>query len=491
MLQELVEQFGGRCELEGPGPEVRGVVLDSRRVRSGDLFVALRGGTTDGRRYLEDARRAGASAVLLEEAPRGAEAAPAELPLWFHEDARSVAGLAAARVLGDPSRKLLVIAVTGTNGKTTTAHLVGELLTAAGRRPAVLGTTGYRLAGGEELAATHTTPDAPTLQGLLAEHVERGGDSVVLEVSSHALTQGRICGVDVDVAIYTNLSRDHLDYHGDMEQYAAAKSLMFSSLDRHAVAIVNQDDERSPLMARAARDRGCRVLSYSTETQADLRASRLSFGPDDTYLTLSGMGISLARLRIPLSGRFNVENALAASAAVLVSGVSPSTIVEGLASVSTPAGRLEPVPLEGAGAPRVLVDYAHTPEALARVLGALREGAEGRLLCVFGCGGGRDRGKRAEMGRVASSLADLVIATSDNPRQEDPEAILADVRVGTTGPAEVRFEVDRRLAIREALRAAEAGDTVLIAGKGHETGQVVGAETRAFDDRVVVREEWS
>ena len=496
MLVELVERLGGRCGLEGTGPEVSGVQLDSRRVGPGDLFVALRGESQDGREYISQALTAGACAILLEgEPPLAAVGAP----IWVHPEARAVAGRAASLLHGRPSKALDVFAVTGTNGKTTTAHLVGELLTRLGRTPAVLGTAGHRLAGGDVLSASHTTPDAPALQALLARHRAQGGDAVVLEVSSHALLQERTAGLEIDYALYTNLSHDHLDYHGDMQHYAEAKSLMFSSLDSNAIAIVNADDDYSAMMAEAARAKGATVVTYGglkngTDAQCDLRASQLELDSGATYLTLSGMGISQARLRIPLSGRFNVANALAASAAVLMSGASPSAVVEGLASVSSPPGRLEPVPApQGVQAPglTVLVDYAHTPDALASVLDALRETLrpDRRLICVFGCGGERDTGKRAPMGRAASERADLVVLTSDNPRGEDPEQILSQVRAGTHGGAVVEEQPDRRLAIRQALAAGRDGDVLLIAGKGHETVQLVGGQAIDFDDRRVVREE--
>jgi len=488
-LAELVEELGGSCELQGVGPELRDVRHDSRAVGEGDLFVALEGERFDGRRFLEDAARAGASAALVEEALPGDLA----LPVWVHPEARRIAGLAAARIHGQPSHALQVFAVTGTNGKSTVAHLIGELLRAAGREPAVLGTTGHRLAGGRVVEATHTTPDATELHRLFAMHRDLGGDCVVLEASSHALVQGRLSGVDIDVAIYTNLSRDHLDYHGDMEQYAAAKSLMFSTLPEGAVAVINKDDDWSDHMCDAARQAGAKVTTYSTDAQANLRASGLRIDTGATYLTLSGMGISLARLRLPLSGRFNVSNALAASAAVLLSGASPGPVVSGLASVSSPPGRLERVDLP-AGAPRVYVDYAHTPDALERVLRALREtlpDRSGRLTVVFGCGGDRDTGKRAPMGRIAAELADRVLITSDNPRTEDPGSILQAVASGVPAGSEVELEPDRRVAIRRALAGAAGDDVVLVAGKGHEQVQVDALGAHPFDDVSVVVEEWS
>jgi UDP-N-acetylmuramoyl-L-alanyl-D-glutamate--2,6-diaminopimelate ligase len=263
MLGELVERLGGRCLAAVRGTEISGVQLDSRRVLPGDLFVALRGDACDGRDFIDQALAAGASAVLVQEEPiEAALGLGPEVPLWIHEDARAVAGHAASWVLERPSRALDVFAVTGTNGKTTTAHIMGELLRATGRKPAVLGTAGHRLAGDEHLRATHTTPDGPELQRLLARHRDRNGDCVVLEVSSHALIQERTAGLDIDYAVYTNLSRDHLDYHADMQQYAAAKSLMFSSLDSTAVAIINQDDGYASMMADAARRQGAAVVLY-------------------------------------------------------------------------------------------------------------------------------------------------------------------------------------------------------------------------------------
>lgn len=485
MLGDLVRELGGTCALADTGPEIRGVELDSRRVREGDLFVALSGTVRDGRAFAADAVTRGASAVLSAEPIEGLDA-----PLWIHPGARAVAGRAAALVAGHPARGMHVIAVTGTNGKTTTAHLIGQLLEACEFRPAILGTAGYRLADGEWREASHTTPDAPTLQALLREHRSLGGDSVVLEASSHALVQERLAGLDVTCAVYTNLSRDHLDYHGDMEQYAQAKARLFRGLDERAVAILNADDDYTAVMQRAAEEAGSRVLTYSSQSQADLRASLLCSDLDTTYLTLSGMGISLNRLRLDLLGRFNVENALAAVAAVLMSGASPSAIVEGLAAVSPPPGRLERVST-GSRDLHVFVDYAHTEDALRRSLGVLRDSMtddHGELVVVFGCGGDRDRGKRAPMGRAATELADRAILTSDNPRGEDPLRILEEVRAGATGGAEVHVEPDRRAAIAHALRGASPGDVVLIAGKGHETVQIAGGEVHRFDDRVVARE---
>jgi UDP-N-acetylmuramoyl-L-alanyl-D-glutamate--2,6-diaminopimelate ligase len=503
-LERLVERLGGDLEAPGslvpgalvPGSkagqrtEVLDVELDSRRVEAGALFCALPGTRADGARFVDDAVARGAAAILTP----GRLAGGAPVPSWVHPDARRVAGMAASICQGEPSRELFVAAVTGTNGKTTTAHLIGELLAACGRVPAVLGTAGHRLAGpgsaagssGERLPASHTTPDAPELQRLLARHRAAGGDSVALEMSSHALDQERHAGLDIDAAVFLNLSRDHLDYHGDMEQYAAAKERLFAALRPGGHAIDHVDDPASHRMARAARRAGAEVHTISARSRADLWASRLQADAGGSFFTVVGMGIS-TRVRLSAPGRFNVENALAALAVVLTSGASPSSALEGLATASPAPGRLEPVP--GARGFRVLVDFAHTEDALARVLDTLRAVTAGRLICVFGAGGDRDPGKRAPMGRAVGERADLAIVTSDNPRGEDPARIADEVEVGLVGTAAaVERVLDRRLAIRRALEAAREGDVVLVAGKGHETTQELGGRKLAFDDRRVVAE---
>jgi UDP-N-acetylmuramoyl-L-alanyl-D-glutamate--2,6-diaminopimelate ligase len=504
----------------GDGPKITGVHLDSRQVGVGDLFAALPGSRHDARAFVASALERGASAILT----------PVELaldartPQWIHVDARRIAGEAAARVYGDPSRDMLVVGVTGTNGKTTTAHLVGQLVAAAGRRPAVLGTTGHRLADGVLRPTAHTTPDAPTLQRLVRDHRRLGGDSIVLEASSHALDQERTAGLAFDVAVFTNLTRDHLDYHVDLERYAAAKEKLFLSLDENAAAVVNADDAASDRMARAARSRGARVITYSARLRGDLCASQLKTDLSGTELVLNGMGISRARLRLPLAGRHNVENALAAAAVALLSGASPSNVLDGLAVARSAPGRLEPVPTGREFA--LFVDYAHSQDALENVCRVLRDslarhaGAstarelassarardaahatrharggdesqpdDSRLIVVFGCGGDRDAGKRAPMGAVVNELADVAIVTSDNPRSEDPDRIIAQVVEGMEpARAERVVEPDRRRAIQRAVELARAGDVVLIAGKGHETTQTIGTRVLDFDDRRVALE---
>ena len=501
-LAELVEELGGGLQpSSGADRRITGVHLDSRRVGAGDLFCALSGTQADGSSFARDAVQRGAGAILSD---RMLEI-PAGIPLWIHPQARRVAGLASALVLGEPSRDLFLVGITGTNGKTTTAHLVGHLLKHVGRRPAVLGTAGNRLADGELVPATHTTPDAPELQRLLARHRALGGDAAALEVSSHALDQERTAGLDFDVAVFTNLTRDHLDYHKDLETYARAKQRLFESLRPGAHAVVNADEPASERMSAAARARNAEVVTYSARSRGDLCATDVRTSLRGTHIVLHGMGISRTRVWLPLAGRFNVENALAAAVCALVSGASPSQVLEGLAAAPNAPGRLEAVPTNGKGF-ALFVDYAHSEDALENVCRTLRGSLTdpndddsgmltppprrgGRLIVVFGAGGDRDQGKRAPMGRVVNALADLAIVTSDNPRSEDPARILSDIVSGME-PARARriVETDRRRAIEIACGEARSGDVVLIAGKGHETTQTVGREVHSFDDRAVARE---
>jgi UDP-N-acetylmuramoyl-L-alanyl-D-glutamate--2,6-diaminopimelate ligase len=489
-LSNLVEALGGEL-CSGADCDVRDVHVDSRRVAPGTLFAALPGLSADGLAYAGEALARGATAVL---APRRPAAPPArDRGLWIHKEATRVAGEAAALVHGRPARSQRVVGITGTNGKTTTAFFVGELARAAGMRPAVIGTLGYRLFGGVELPATHTTPDATELQRLLAQNRAAGGDLFALEVSSHALDQERTAGLELDVAAFTNLTRDHLDYHKTMEAYRAAKARIFRLLKADGVALVHADDASAEAMLDAARANGRRVVTFGTGSRCDLFVSRVSCDRGGIQLILQGLGIHEEGLCLPLVGRHNVENAIAAAAAVLLMGASPSRVLEGLAAISAPPGRLEPVDT-GARGFACYVDYAHTPDALERVLAALRplviEG--GRLIAVFGCGGDRDAGKRAPMGAVAARGADLVIVTSDNPRSEEPEAIAREVVRGVRdagGSERLELVLDRRAAIGRALAHARPGDIVLIAGKGHETWQLKAGQRLPFDDRRVAAEE--
>jgi len=489
-LEELRARLGGRVVAVADGdPTIADVVLDSRRAGPGVLFAALPGLRADGAAFAADAVERGAVAVL---APDAARVASLGVRVWAHPEARRVVGEAAALVHGEPSRELDVVAVTGTNGKSSVAWLTGGLLEADGRRPAVLGTLGHRLAGGAVLEATHTTPDAAELQRLCARHRAAGGDACVLEASSHALDQERLAGLAVDVAVFTNLSRDHLDYHGSMERYAAAKERLFASLRETSTAVVPAEGAAAERMGRAAAQAGARVVTYGTGAPADLRAARHRVDRRGTRLLLDGMGILATELFVPLVGRHNVENVLAAAAAARVTGASPSSVLEGLAAAVPPPGRLEPVDV-GDRPFELFVDYAHTPAALEHVLGTLRERlaarGDGRLVCLFGCGGDRDAGKRPAMGAAVARHADVALVTSDNPRDEDPRAIVDDVLVGLRGGAvDVEVVPDRREAIRRALELARPGDVVLLAGKGHERTQTIAGRVLEFDDRRVAQE---
>jgi UDP-N-acetylmuramoyl-L-alanyl-D-glutamate--2,6-diaminopimelate ligase len=515
-LAELVQRIGGFCPIDAYDPEISEVQLDSRRVHVGDVFAALPGGKADGADYLIDAAARGAVAVLtpheLDLRTVNLDMAGLHVLQWTHPEARRGAARAAALVHGEPAKHLDLVGITGTNGKTTTAHLLGHLLRSQGRKPAVLGTAGHRLADGRLLPARHTTPDAPDLQRLLAEHRGLGGDSVVMEVSSHALMQERTEGLHFRTAVFTNLSREHLDYHRDMEEYAQAKARLFAGLGPDDTAVLNLDDPYWVHMGEVARAKGARIVTYSTRSRADLCASRLRTGPQGSRLEIVGMGIHSTGLLLPLRGRYNVENALAAAAAALSLGASPSAIVEGLVTAPAAPGRLECASPQGHPF-QVYVDYAHSPDALERVLRALggeidgdqrkrsRQGStkqagkkaqpargRGRLIVVFGCGGDRDHGKRPLMGRIAARMANVCWVTSDNPRAEDPGAILDEIVSGMHGKVDLHVELDRRRAIEGALREARPGDIVLVAGKGHESMQVIGEQILAFDDREVVRE---
>jgi UDP-N-acetylmuramoyl-L-alanyl-D-glutamate--2,6-diaminopimelate ligase len=471
--------------------EVQGVAVDSRRVRPGDVFFALAGTREDGRRHAREAVARGAVAVVAEDAVDVADAV-----VVTTAGARSLLGRAAARLAGDPTAALTVVGVTGTNGKTTTTYLLEEIWRAAGLSPGVVGTIAYRFAGTSE-AAPLTTPDAVTLQGLFARMRAAGTTHVAIEASSHALEQDRVAGTRFDAAVFTNLTRDHLDFHGDVERYFAAKARLF--LDHlpqggkpDPVAIVNVDD---PAGARLLSTLRIRAVPVGRGPNAAVR-------PRGVESDLSGMRgeIDLDGTRLPFRARLvgapHVENVLAAAATAWALGVAPEAIAAGLAVAVPPPGRLEQI--DGPGF-TVMVDYAHTPDALERSLEVLRALTAGRLIAVFGCGGDRDRGKRPLMGGAAARLADLVVLTSDNPRTERPEAIIAEIEAGvrdagmpvlaaaTEGGRGYVVEALRAEAIALAVRLARPGDVVLVAGKGHEDYQIVGTEKRPFDDRDAVR----
>jgi UDP-N-acetylmuramoyl-L-alanyl-D-glutamate--2,6-diaminopimelate ligase len=441
---------------------------------------------SDAAAHLAQAAAKGASLVLglpSDLAAAGPQAQAVGLPV--DDPARALAALAAAWH-GFPARKLALHGITGTNGKTTTSFLLRGLLQAHGRPSALVGTVGYWV-GARFHEAPNTTPSALSLQALFAEAVAARCKAAVMEVSSHALDQGRVDGLRFKCAVFTNLTRDHLDYHGSLAAYGAAKARLFSLLEAAGTAVVNAQDPWSKRMA-AARPRGSRLLRFhAAGGRAELRATGLKLAMGGTRFTLAFEG-RRRELFLPLPGRFNVANALAAAGAALGAGLGLDAIAQGLEAPSLPPGRFEMV---RAGQPfNVVVDYAHTPDALERLIGAAREVTPGRVITVFGCGGDRDRGKRPLMGALSAALSDLSVATSDNPRSEDPGAILRQVLAGVPAArrSRVRRIVDRGQAIRAALAAAGPGDSVLIAGKGHEGYQVVGEAKQPFDDREQARQ---
>lgn len=469
-------------------PGVLGVVGDSRRVAPGVAFVAVRGERSDGHRFLDAAAAAGAALLIVEEAP-----ASAAVPWIVVPDARRALGRLSANLHGRPTAHMDVLGVTGTNGKTTSTHIAEQALAACGRVTGMLGTVRRRWPGVDE-ATEMTTPDPVELQAIFARMHAVGVSTVLMEVSSHAIEQHRMEGVDVAVAAFTNLTQDHLDYHGTMEAYGAAKARLFTDLlqrsPRARGAAINVDD---PFGAALADRVAGRVLRFSARAArgAELVAEGAQADLTGLRATVRAGGAS-AELRSPLVGWHNLENLLTAIACGLLLGEPLDALVAGASAVTGVPGRLEAVPAPGFA---VLVDYAHTPDALERAIGAVRAVTPGRVITVFGCGGDRDRGKRPLMGRAAATGSDVVIVTSDNPRTEDPDAIVAQVVAGVEATGMPRLVagrgyaamVDRDDAIRAAIGLAEPGDTVLVAGKGHEATQDIGGRKVPFSDVATAR----
>ncbi|HWP94822.1 MAG TPA: UDP-N-acetylmuramoyl-L-alanyl-D-glutamate--2,6-diaminopimelate ligase [Gammaproteobacteria bacterium] len=468
---------------------VRGVCLDSREAQEGFLFMACRGIASHGLDYLEQALQRGARVVLWEPAPHlAAPVVPAgTVALEVPALSRHV-GTIAARFFGDPSRTLRIMGVTGTNGKTSCSQILAQALSEAGEPCGVMGTLGYGLYGRLE-PATHTTPDAVRVQATLAAFLAQGARYVSMEVSSHALDQDRVAGTRFEVAVFTNLTRDHLDYHRDLESYAAAKRRLFEWPDL-AYAVVNADDPLGREILAGLRP-GVTGIAYGLDP-AEVQAARAAQRLWAERVELHGRGLSLdvagdqgrGRLEARLLGRFNASNLLAVLGALTAFGMPFERALAQLARARTVPGRMEC--FGGGDRPLAVVDYAHTPDALGQVLRAARAHCRGTLWCVFGCGGDRDRGKRPEMGAIAARFADRVIVTDDNPRTEDPDAIVAAILDGIEDRARVEVERDRGRAIASALGRAAPGDVVLIAGKGHEDYQIYGTEKRPYSDRATV-----
>jgi len=508
LLSQLAARVDGvaRADERAVDPEITSIVNDSREVDQGALFVALDGANVDGHDFVGDALEAGARAVCVERERR--ESLGVDAPVLVAEDTRRELGPLAAEFYGHPADDLVIVGITGTNGKTTTTHLVASILREAGGEVGLIGTVGVRWAG-RAVSVPNTTPESLRIQQLLEAMRSDGVESVVMEISSHGLATHRMRGTAVDCGVLTNLTQDHLDFHGDMASYRAAKGALFRDLLPAAAsrgksprAILNVDDAFGRALADELADEpAVEVATYSRETSAA-----------DTFLETTGerlsgteiairLGDRRRRIETPLLGRFNVENCAAAAAVGRATGCDLVAIARGLADPEAVPGRLERVTVDGSGAggPAVFVDYAHTPNALERVLETLRPLTPGRLIVVFGCGGDRDRDKRPRMGAVAERVADVCVITSDNPRSEVPEAIVDDILDGMSAPVGwdldefddrprgIRVEVERGRAIEEAIARAGREDAVVIAGKGHEAYQEIDGEKRPFDDATRAR----
>jgi UDP-N-acetylmuramoyl-L-alanyl-D-glutamate--2,6-diaminopimelate ligase len=483
-LQQGLPQGAGSGALD---VEAQGITHDSRQAGPGWIFVALRGLKADGVAFAPQAIANGASAIVAERPSDGAVGGPrGPVPWIVVADARRALALLAAEFYGHPSRQMQVVGITGTNGKTTTSYLLASVFEAAGMRCGLLGTVTYRI-GDREFQATRTTPEAPDVQAMLRQMVDAGCRACVMEVSSHALALRRVDAMRFAAGVFTNLTRDHLDFHADMEDYFAAKRRLFEMLPEDAPAVVNLDDPRGVSLAETVRG----PVTYAITRPATVTSGPLMYSLEGlTFEVRTPAGI--VRVRSRLVGRPNVYNILAATGTAVSLGVPIEAIERGLAELAGVPGRFEIASGPGDDI-TVIVDYAHTDDALRNLLETARPLAAKRLVTVFGCGGDRDRSKRPLMGMVAARLSDIVVITSDNPRSEDPARIIEEARRGAqaeirNGRPELLTIVDRREAIVQAVRRAQRGDVVLIAGKGHEKYQEIGGRVLPFDDVAVARE---
>lgn len=483
-LRELLAQVEGITQLPenlAMDVDVKGLATNSHACQPGDLFIGMPGTRVDGGEFWSSAIASGAVAALVSE--QIAVTAQGEACLIGATDMVAACASVAVAFYDYPSKKLQMVGVTGTNGKTTTTHLIEFFLTQAQLPTALMGTLYTRWAGFEQVA-THTTPFAVDLQRQLADAINAGCKFGVMEVSSHALAQGRVQGCEFDVAVFTNLTQDHLDFHKDMEDYFQAKALLFSPEYLQGKAIINIDDGYGRrLVEQVGRDR---TWSYSTKSRADLWLSDLKYQPSGVSGILHTPQGD-ATFQSPLVGQYNLANLLAAVGAVLQLGVDLQVIAQVLPQFPGVPGRMERVQISPEQDISAIVDYAHTPDSLENLIKAARPFITGKTICVFGCGGDRDRTKRPQMGKIAAELADLAVVTSDNPRTEDPEKILQDILAGIDGDRQVLVISDRAAAIRAAIIQAQPGDGVLIAGKGHEDYQILGTEKIHFDDREQAR----
>ena len=476
----------------GGDPEIAALEFDSRAVRPGALFVAMQGESNDGNRYIPAAIAAGASAIITDSAASFAAAAHQGLPVAQVLHGRRALATASANVFCHPERKLALTGITGTNGKTTTAFLLEAILQSIGRKSALVGTIEYHVAG-RTIPAPHTTPESRDLFQILADAAAAQATEAVMEVSSHALEQGRVWGLHYDVAVFTNLTRDHLDYHRTMEAYFESKAILFRGQAAEGgaapprVAVIREDDSHGSRMIQIARDTGSEVLTYGI-SRGHFRAEQITLAPSSTRFTFQTPA-GQVEIATRLAGRVNIENTLAAATAAYARGLTLDEIAAGAAQLTNVPGRFETV---DAGQPfTVVVDYAHTDDALRNLLTLAREfvnGTSARVITLFGCGGDRDRTKRPLMGRAAGELSDYVVLTSDNPRSENPEAILDEIEPALRATkTEYAREANRAAAIALAIHKARANDIVLLAGKGHEKTQTIGTVATPFDDAAIAR----
>ncbi len=479
-IEDILQVVQSHTVREGRPEEITGVACDSRRVKPGTLFVAIPGAREDGTRYVEDALRRGASAIVSQ----SNIPVPREISFIGVEDAHRALAEISCAFYGHPSSRLPVVGITGTNGKTTTSFMLRNMLRAADRRPGLIGTVEYEI-GARCIPAGRTTPEAPEIQYMLDAMVRGDCGSAVMEVSSHALDQKRVWGVDFDVGVFTNLTQDHLDYHGTMDRYFAAKALLFQGLghmEKPATAVINIDDPWGQMLAQMGG--AYETITYGIHEAAMVQAVDIESGIEGSEFTLHTPWGS-APVRLNVVGRYNVHNAMAAVGAAGALGLPLPIMTSGLASFRPAPGRMEAV--ENTRGFKVFVDYAHTPDALAHAVNTLREVTERRLIVIFGCGGDRDRGKRPQMAAAAAAAADHILVTNDNPRSEDPAAIAHEIEAGFPEGTHYETILDRASAIERAIRMARPGDVVLIAGKGHETYQEFQRTVVPFDDRETAR----
>lgn len=479
-LQQLLKCLHPIIPFKGEDPEITSIENDNRKVQNGSLFICIKGYTVDGHDFASSAVKNGAAAVLAE------RPLDIDVPVVVVKDTNRAMAVLADAFFGQPTQQLRLIGITGTNGKTTTSHLIEKILADRGQKTGLIGTM-YTKIGDKTIETKNTTPESLTLQKTFHQMVEEGVETAVMEVSSHALDLGRVHGCDYDVAVFTNLTQDHLDYHKTMEEYKRAKSLLFSQLGnsyevgRPKFAILNADDAASAMFKRST---AAHVYTYGIEEKADLQAVNIQMTSSGTSFDLV-IGQEKYRVELQLIGKFSIYNVLAALSAAVVSGVPIHEAITSIEAVKGVAGRFE---LVNAGQNfTVIVDYAHTPDSLENVLKTIQHFANKKVFVVVGCGGDRDRTKRPLMAQIACRYASNPIFTSDNPRSEEPMAILKEMEAGVQGEDYIVIE-DRKEAIHTAIKQAEAGDVVLIAGKGHETYQQIGNVIHDFDDRLVARE---